>query len=178
MDWSLTPVDYVFGLLVLILMIRGAVRGFVAEFLGMAAIILGVIVAVLFFGSVSVWLEMLIGKSMWNQIIAFLLLFVAAYLVVKLTEGIFHGAIEKLSLQRLDKVLGFLLGGVEGLLVVFVVLFVLRIQPFFDLDSLLTESFFARVVLPFLSSAVGAAAAGDPAAGDPAAGAPAVNRSD
>jgi membrane protein required for colicin V production len=149
-EWSYNHLDIVFALIVVIAMIRAAMRGFVTELLSTAAVVLGILAAVLFSAPLSVYVSRLLGESMWSQIIAFLVLFIVVYLAVKLIEGLLHRGIEALSLRKLDSVLGLLLGALEGLLVVCVVLFVLYIQPFFDAGNILEESLSARLILPLL----------------------------
>ena len=144
------PVDIVFALIILLAMIRGAIRGFVTEFLSMASIILGVAAAVLFSKPLASAFQGFLGESMWVRVIAFLGLFVAGYLAVKLVEGLLHKGIEKLNLNKLDRVLGLLLGLLEGVLVVSVAIFLFYVQPFFDVSGLLDGSYFVKLILPFL----------------------------
>ena len=147
--------DIALGLVLIFATVRGIFRGFVSEFLSMAAIILGVAVAVMFSKPVAVALSGTLGESAWVQIIAFLGLFIITYLAVKLLEGFLHSGVEKLSLKNLDRVLGFLLGIVEGFLLASVILIVLVIQPFFDTAELLNDSYIARLLLPLLVPASG-----------------------
>jgi membrane protein required for colicin V production len=145
--------DIIFALILLIAMIRGAMRGFVTELLSMSAVILGILAAVFFSAPLSVYVSMLLGQSMWSQIIAFLVLFIVVYLIVKLVESLLNRGIEALSLKKLDSVLGFLLGALEGLLIVCVALLILDLQPFIDVQDLLDGSYAARLILPFLMPA-------------------------
>ncbi len=145
--------DIIFALILLIAMIRGALRGFVTELLSMSAVILGILAAVFFSAPLSIYVSMLLGQSMWSQIIAFLVLFIVVYLLVKLIEGLLHRGIEALSLKKLDSVLGFLLGAFEGLLIVCVALLILDLQPFIDVQELLNGSYAAQLILPFLMPA-------------------------
>ena len=145
--------DIVFAIILLIAMIRGALRGFVTELLSMSAVILGILAAVFFSAHLSTYVSMLLGQSMWSQIIAFLVLFIVVYLLVKLIEGLLHRGIEALSLKKLDSVLGFLLGALEGLLIVCIALLILDLQPFVDAQELLNGSYAARLILPFLMPA-------------------------
>jgi len=149
---SFEIIDIVFALLVVIAAIRGAFRGFVAEVGSMAALILGFGAAIVFYKPVALLLDRQFGHSMWNQLIAFLLLFLLGYLLVKLIQRMLQNVIERLSLDRLDSALGFFLGVAEGLLVVAAALFVINWQPFFDPESLLGSSFFARMLFPVLPS--------------------------
>jgi membrane protein required for colicin V production len=149
---SFEVIDIVFALLVIIAAIRGAFRGFVTEVGSMAALILGFGAAIVFNKPVALLLDRQFGQSMWNQLIAFLILFLLGYLLVKLVQRMLQNIIERLNLDRLDSALGFFLGLAEGLLVVGVALFIINWQPFFDPKSLLGSSFFARMLFPVLPS--------------------------
>jgi len=143
-------IDVVFAIIVVILAFRAAIRGFVKELLGTAALFLGIIIAVLFSGLVAQVIEEYMGPTIWSQIIAFLGLFLVVYLVVKIFEGALNRLIEKIHLDQLDHALGFFLGIVEGLVVTFVLLLLIQIQPFFEPDALIAGSLFARIMLPFM----------------------------
>jgi len=149
---QIAVIDIVFVLLALILAVRGAFRGFVAEIGSMAALILGFGDAILFYKPTSALIGRRIGQSMWNPLIAFLVLFLLLYLVVKLLERLLQSIVDRLNLERLDRVLGLFLGMGEALLLISVILFVLNWQPFFDPSGLLSESFFARFLFPLLPS--------------------------
>jgi membrane protein required for colicin V production len=149
---SFEVIDIVFALLIIIAAIRGAFRGFVAEVGSMAALILGFALAIVFYKPLSLLLQKQFGSSMWNQVIAFLILFLVVYLLVKLVQRLLQNIVERLSLDRLDSAMGLFLGIAEGLIVVGVVLFVINWQPFFDPKNLLGSSFFARMLFPVLPS--------------------------
>jgi membrane protein required for colicin V production len=91
-----------------------------------------------------------VGFSNWNQIVAFLIIFLLVYLFVKLLEGILYRILDKIHLERLDRVLGLFLGLVEGGLAVMLVVYIMRVQPIFDLQPLLDDSVIARFVLEII----------------------------
>ena len=143
-------IDIVFLVVIAFLAIRAAIRGFVKELLGTAALFLGIAVAVLFSGLAAQFIEEYMGPTIWSQVIAFLGLFLIVYIIVKVFEGALNRLIERIHLDQLDHALGFFLGLIEGLLVVFILLLLIQIQPFFEPDSLIADSFLARLMLPFL----------------------------
>lgn len=147
---TLNALDYVFVGIVVILTVRALVRGFVHEFMSVAGLVLGIVAAVLFSGMVAVKLAPFLGNSGWTQVAAFLGLFIVVYLVVKLFESGLNRLIESINLDSLDRALGFFLGIVEGLVVVFVVLLVMRLQPFFDVSVVVSKSVFAAALLPLM----------------------------
>lgn len=145
-----TGLDIVFAIIVVILAFRAAIRGFVKELLGTAALFGGIILAVLFSGLGAQLVEEYMGPTVWSQVIAFLVIFLVVYLVLKIFEGALNRLIEKIHLDQLDHALGFFLGIVEGLVVVFLLLLLLQMQPFFDPEPVIDGSFFARIMVPFM----------------------------
>ena len=145
-------IDIVFLVLIVVLAIRGAIRGFVTEIGSVAALVVGLGGAILFYKPLAALIGRLFGISMWNPLIAFLILFLILYLVIKLLEHLLHAMFDKLNLERLDRAIGFFLGLAEGLLAVCVLLFLLNWQPLFDARKLLEHSLFARVLSPILPS--------------------------
>jgi membrane protein required for colicin V production len=147
---DVTALDVVFIGIVIFTTIRAGIRGFVRELLSMAAVFLGVGAAVLFSGVTSGYIDEYFGASVWSQVTAFLALFILVYIVVKIFEAALNALIEKINLDNLDHALGFILGVVEGLVVVFICLLVIQIQPFVPPRQLIGESVFARTLLPLL----------------------------
>ena len=157
---KINPLDIVFIVLISAAAIRCAFKGFVAEVMSFAALILGVVAAVFFSKAGATLIDTYIGFSNWNQIIAFLIIFVAVYLFVKLLEGILHRLFDKIHLEKLDRVLGFFLGLAEGGLAVALLVYLMRVQPIFDMEALLSNSTIARFVLDIIPATAPARAGG------------------
>ena len=145
---QLNPIDVVFTLILVILVLRAGFRGFVREFMAVAAVVLGVAAAALFAGISALWLDQIMGPSMWNHVIAFLGLFLLVYLLIKLTEGALNALVERIHLDALDHALGLFFGCVEGLLVIFMLLMIMQVQPFIRLDRVLQQSLYADLLMP------------------------------
>lgn len=132
--------DIVSLVVILIMAVRAVFRGFIDEFLSMAAVILGLAAALLFTGKVRVLVDKYIHSEFWSPVAAFLLLFLAVYIIVKILENALNSLIEKVQLEKLDQSLGFFLGVIEGCLVVVLIVFLLEIQPFVEIGSLFNDS--------------------------------------
>lgn len=137
--------DIVSLIILLILAIRVTFRGFIAEIMSMASVLVGIIIAVIFTHPISILLQDYIGESFWNTVIAFLGLFLISYLIIKIFENSLNSLIEKVQLEKLDQSLGFFLGLLEGFLFVVILVFILRAQPLFEVDKLLENSFSASI---------------------------------
>ena len=144
---EIAPIDVVFSIIIILAAIRCAFRGFISEIMAVAAIIGGIGGAILFSGLGATALEQYFGESPWNQVIAFLVIFISVYLVVKLLEGFMERLLDRLHLDRLDRSLGLFLGIAEGIVVVVVIVFLLMIQPFFNVEKLMNDSFVVSLVL-------------------------------
>ncbi len=138
-------IDIIFIIIILIAAIRCAFRGFVTEILSMAAIILGILGAVFLSGMVAGYIDEYFGLAKWSNIVAFLVLFLVIYIVVKGIERGLDRFLEKVQLEKLDKSLGLFLGIFEGLIIVGLVIFIMLIQPVFDVQKVLNDSWFAGV---------------------------------
>ena len=143
-------VDVVFALILVFTTLRGAIRGFVTELLSMASLILGITAAVLFSGIVGAYLNRWLGESAWSQVAAFLAIFLLVYILVKIFENALHRLIEHIHLENLDHALGLFLGVIEGLLLTFVMILIIQIQPFFPPDRVLEGSVFGQLLVPLL----------------------------
>lgn len=149
MNLDIPVIDLVFLGLILIAVIRAVFRGFVKEVLSVAALLLGLLFAGLFSGLVAQLLVPYLGESILVQVLSFLVIFIVVYLITKLLEAGLQNLLEKAALENLDKALGFFVGLVEGVLVVFLILFVAQIQPFFDLEEGLQHSIAYQILSPF-----------------------------
>lgn len=143
-------IDIVFGILLVFAAMRSGIRGFVREFMSMAALILGIAIAVVFSGQVAIFVNEYLEAAAWSQVVAFLGLFLAVYLIVKLFETALNRIVERINLDNLDHALGFFLGVAEGMLLVFVALLGLQVQPFFDSAAAVEGSVFAEALMPLL----------------------------
>jgi membrane protein required for colicin V production len=149
----LSILDIIFIIILLITSIRCTFRGFVTEVLSFAAVIMGVIVAVLLTPMVTVWIEKFAGQVMWSNIAAFLIIFLVVYLVVKIFEGALYRLLERINLDNLDRALGFFLGLLEGIILIVLIVFILSIQPFFDPSIVMEDSKFSALILKILPAA-------------------------
>jgi len=125
---------------------RCAFRGFVAEFLSVLAVLTGLTLSILFTSSLTPVLAPYLGETFWTPIVAFLLIFLIGYVIIKIIESTLHRLIEKIQLEKLDQALGFFLGLVEGIIILAVLVFILQLQNVIDVKDLLADSFIARVL--------------------------------
>ena len=142
--------DIIFALILVVTSFRVAIRGFVAELMSFAAVLLGLGAAVLLSGRLSPLVARFAGESFWNPVIAFLVVFLVVYLAVKLIENALNRLLDRVNLEKLDRALGFFLGLAEGLIIVVLIVFVLRVQRVFDVSGLLSESLFVTVLFPLV----------------------------
>ena len=149
---SFSIIDIAFLGLIGLFMIRCYLRGFVSELLSMAGIVLGLLASLFFYKNGGEFLRNQFWPEVENipEIAAFVILFVIVFLIVKLLERMLINIIDEVSLTNADSFLGIFFGFAEGVVVVSLVLFIMRIQPLFDPSEILADSFFARLILPLI----------------------------
>lgn len=142
--------DLIFLLLALFFVIKGFFRGFISEFMSMAALILGLIAALAFQNQVSALLKDMIKSDTFRPIVAFFLLFIGTYILVKLLELLLHNAIEAIKMNSLDRLLGLVWGLLETAVIVLIIVFLVYRFKFKAGISFLDESIVARYARDFL----------------------------
>ncbi len=148
---TLGMLDIIFLVLILLVVVKVTLTGFITEFFSKAAVIIGAAGAVLLYARLSPYVVSVIGSDGFPDVIAFLLIFLVLYLAVKLVQQLAGTAMQGESLTNLDRALGFFLGIAEGILLVTVILMVMKKQVWVDTRFLLDDSLFARILEPFSS---------------------------
>ncbi len=153
---SFSVLDFIFVGLIGLFMIRCYLKGFVGEVFSIAAVILGFLAALFFYRNGGEYLRTQFMPDLKTipEILAFIALFIIVFIVIKLLEVMLKGIINGISLTGVDRFLGIIFGFAQGVAVVCLVLFVLRIQPLFNPDRILSESFFANLLLPLITGNV------------------------
>ena len=146
-------VDIVFIGLIGLFMIRCYLNGFVSELLSMAGIVLGILAALFFYRSGAEFLRSKFWPDLNTipEIVAFVSLFVVVFIIVKMLEIMLIDIIDNVSLTKADSYIGIFFGMAQGIAVVSLILFILKIQPLFDSSEILSDSFFARILLPLIT---------------------------
>lgn len=136
--------DIIFFVIILIVSVGAAFKGFVREVLGKAAWILAIILSVLFYGMGAQYLSDKIKNLTLCYICSFVAIFLGVFLVVKIIEVILSKLVKGEIVGGLNRAAGFLLGIAEGLILVFAILFVLHRQPWMNISSITKDSIFNK----------------------------------
>ena len=145
-------IDIIFAVFILLMVIHGYVKGFVAEIFSWAAPVLAIGVAVFLYRAGAGFIR---ERTMQNvkyvpEILAFAAIFIIIIMLVKMLEHLLKDVVEGAKLGGVNKLLGLVFGIIEGVIVVSIILFVLTVQPFFNASKVLGDSFFAQLLLPLV----------------------------
>jgi membrane protein required for colicin V production len=150
---NVNALDIIFIILITIFIIRCYLKGFISELLTMSALILGILASLFFYKNGGEYLreQFWHGLAVIPEIVAFLDLFFIVFATIKILEILLRGIIERVELSGADRFLGIFFGLAEGIAVISFILFLIRIQPLFDPATILDGSFFAHIILPFIT---------------------------
>jgi len=150
---NIAILDVVFIGIIIVFTLQCGSQGFVSKLMSMAALIFGLVAAIFFFrwGGDIIREQFMPEVKILPEVIAFAMLFLIVFAVFRIVEVVLKTFVEKIKLSSVDRFLGVIFGLAEGAIVVCLLLFLISIQPFFDSDSLLKGSFFAELLLPFLT---------------------------
>jgi membrane protein required for colicin V production len=149
---SFAVIDFVFALLMVLFALRGYIRGFVSEVMALASVVFGLLAAIMLFraGGGFIRERFMQDIAAIPEIIAFAAIFLIVFIITRILESVMKDVISGFHLDGLDRFLGFFIGLAEGLVIVCLVLFALYRQTFFDQQSITADSFFAKLLLPFI----------------------------
>jgi len=147
-------VDLIFLVLIILTVLRVHYLGFLREFFSWAKMVLAIAAAVFLH---PVGARFIRSKVMENvqyipELFSFIVIFMVVVLFLKMLEHILKDMVTGAKLGGADKLLGAVLGAVEGFVLVALIIFVLSIQTFFDSSSILNNSIFAQIILPLIKS--------------------------
>ncbi len=117
--------DIVLAAVLVIAFVRSIWTGFSRSVAGVAGVLAGFFVAIRGFPSLSYRLVPMIGDEFIRNIVAFLLLFLAVYLIFVIAGILVYGFFKALKLGWFDRTLGAMLGALKGILIAGVIMFVL-----------------------------------------------------
>lgn len=137
--------DAVFLIVIFLFAVSAMAKGLINEVFGKASFIISVVVALVFTPVLEVYVLDTIRKEAVAKVLSFLIIFVMAFLVIRIVQTILKKVFSGSILKGLDRALGLCLGLAEGVAVVAFVVFVLKAQPWFDTGGLLKGSLFARL---------------------------------
>jgi len=148
---DLPVIDLLFAVLIVLMVIHGYVKGLVEEIFSWATIVMAIWLAIFFYPAGGAFIR---TKTMENvrvvpEVLAFVGIFIIVTFILKMLERVLKDVIQGAKLGNLNKVLGAVFGVIEGLAITTLIIFVLRVQPLFDASSLIGESIFAEILLPF-----------------------------
>jgi len=139
-------------IIVTFLTLRGFLRGFIKEFFALGAFVFGILAGIFFHkaGAEYIRNNFFGDIDYFPEILAFVILFIIVYIICMIVQKIINDVIMGMNLSGIDKFLGGIMGLAEGLIVICIILFIIVVQPVFDLSALLYGSIFARIILPLI----------------------------
>jgi membrane protein required for colicin V production len=120
--------DILILVILAVTLILGLIKGFIRQVIGLAAVVVGLLLAATYYLPVSRTVRRVVAAEKWSELIAFLLVFLAvlvagwliAFLVSKLIRG---------PLRFIDHLFGGALGLLKGVLICGVIVFALLAFP-------------------------------------------------
>ena len=115
----MSAADIIIIIVIAFFAIKGLICGLIKEAAGIAAILVGLFLAVNFSGWLSDWiLEKGWFDPKYLEIISFTIIFLGVILVVILLSKVLDKFANAISIQWLNKLAGFVFGGIKGALIV------------------------------------------------------------
>lgn len=145
---SFEVLDIVSLVIIIVVALQAMFKGFVKEFMSKAGIIVGFIIALMFSTVVAEIVDERFGLGVWSNLIAFAALFLGGFLLMKIISNMLRSILEGLHLTFIDNLLGFVLGLLEGAIIVSFMVYLLKVQSFIDLGVYIDQSWVVGLLEP------------------------------
>ena len=119
--------DVVLAVVLLIALVRSVWTGFTRAVAGVGGVLAGFFVAIRGYPSLAFRLSPMIADELIRNIVAFLLLFLAVYLIFVIAGILLHGFLKALKLGWFDRLMGGILGALKGMLIAGIIMFLLTV---------------------------------------------------
>lgn len=143
--------DFVLMVILLVTLILGIIKGFIRQIIGIGAVVVGLILAVNYYGQVSLFFERFIAHKVISNLLGFFSIFLASLVV----GGILSWGLSKLMkgpLKFANHFFGGFLGVLKGVLISGVIVFGLLVFPVNK--KILKESYLAPYCLKMTNTVV------------------------
>lgn len=127
--------DIIFLSLIIISSLRGAFRGMIQELISLAALFISLLLAAVFYPDGTKWIQARSSLGESATLISFICIFVAAFILFKLLQKAIVYLINETPFESVDKLLGFFFGILEGLLICFLIVYLIDFQEIIDLGK-------------------------------------------
>jgi len=139
----MTWIDAVIAIVFLYFIITAFNAGFIREVIGMAAAVLGAVLAGLYYQDVADTLLASIDNQTTASVVGFLIIFLGVSVAGQVLAMLVHPAITILQLGIADQLLGAAFGAVKAFILIEVLLVLFVTYPRYDLDKKINDSEFA-----------------------------------
>lgn len=143
---NLTILDFIFIVLIAFFALSALIRGFINEVFGKVSVFLAIGASVLFSPKFEVFVHQSIQNEIVSKVVSYILIFIVFFLAIKIVQSILSKIFSCSILKSLDRVMGFALGLLEGIVVVALIVMVLAKQPWFDVLEITKGSFFFDIL--------------------------------
>jgi len=151
----MSPLDWIFIIIVILLGLRCLARGFVAELMSFASWAIGLGLGLVLYKQAARLLIETYPKVPLPEAVSFIALFLIGFLLTRIIAQALGEGLEAANLEAIDKILGLVFGVFEGLVLVSLLLLLLDVmKPLVDTSGLLASSRFAQILLPIIKPTI------------------------
>lgn len=137
---DLSILDIILLCLIIFSSLRGAFRGMVQELISLAALFISLLLAAVFYPDGMEWIQARSSLGESATLISFVSIFAGAFILFKLLQKAIVYLINETPFESVDRLLGFFFGILEGLLICFLIVYLIDFQELFDLGRWTSSS--------------------------------------
>lgn len=138
--------DIIFGGIILLFALGGLSSGLVRQTMAVARVVVSIIGATMLTPKLVPLLTRFVENDHWRWVLAFAIIFFVIWILTVFLEGLLISLVRNVKMTALDRIMGFVLGGVCGIALCVVITMILLSQPFVDVSSLYARSYIGQLL--------------------------------
>jgi membrane protein required for colicin V production len=138
--------DIVFIAIIVVAALRGAFRGMIQEIISLAALFISLLLAAVYYPDTARWIRSRSSIDDGSTLIAYAFIFLVSFILFKLLQKAVVSMMNESAMESTDRLLGFFFGMLEGVLICFLLVYLINFQHLLNLDGLSGDS----LIVPYL----------------------------
>lgn len=143
-------IDLIFFVIIFFVALIALIKGFVREAFGKLSIIGAIFSMIALAPEVTKLFLRVISNRTVAVMLSYIAVFLISFLILRFIQLFLEGLFETRFLSGLNRFLGFVLGFLEGVVIVLFIMVVMTYQRVFDITGVARGSIFFRYFRPFL----------------------------
>ena len=143
--------DAILSIIFIFFLIKGLIKGFTRELVGLISLVVSVVVAVKFYQSLTTYIFK--NPATWHYVLSFIIIFIIVEVIFIIVSKLLRRFLKIIGLRWFDRLIGGGIGIIEGLIICQVIILLLSIL---SISPSIADMMNSSILVPYVKMSMGA----------------------